>query len=191
MDSLTASVLRVLKSPTLNKTRPTKIGSSVISAENFRNLADKIKRNGLPYIKWYPQLPYSGYYEPVSDTLWFQFSCSRGLLDDAVIIHEATHAALDMANGPAIMIGDSETLAYITQCQYYIVNNPNPENRLMDSNGEGTAKDLVFELAMGVASTLLQNETPSEDDIFQLRQAVSNDPEYYKNFFTMAAYNGI
>lgn len=191
MKSLEGSVSRVLFSSTARKLRPMQIGNTLVMNKDYGLLGNKFKNEGKPAVKYYPNLSCSGYYEPGPNNLWFKFPSSAGnLIKESVIIHEATHAILDM-NSADVIIGDAEAIAYVAQCQYYIYNNPNPEMRLMDEKGEGTPKDLVFKLAMGLAARLIAWETLKDNDYHELRQAISNDPEYYWEFFTPAAYNGI
>jgi hypothetical protein len=191
MNSLEASVVRVLFGSGIRKIRPIQIGANRITMSQYELLGNSIKRKNKPDIKYYPQMSSSGVYEPGPNTLWFKFPSTAGdLVKESVIVHEATHAILDM-NSADIMIGDAEAIAYVAQCQYYIINNNDPEKRLMDEKGEGTLKDKVFELAMGIAGTLLSWGTPTQADYHELRQAVSNDPEYYWDFFTPAEYDGI
>lgn len=191
MNSLEASVVQVLFSSGIRKIRPIQIGGSQVLAPQYELLGKSIKGKGKPSIKYYPKLESSGYYEPGPNTLWFKFPSTGGdLVKQSVIVHEATHAILDM-NSADVMIGDAEAIAYVAQCQYYIINNTDSEKRLMDEKGEGTLKDKVFELAMGIAGTLLSWGTPTPSDYHELRQAIANDPEYYWDFFTPAAYDGI
>lgn len=191
MNSLEASVVRVLSSTGIRKIRPVQIGANRITAPMFEQLCTKIKRESKPSIKYYPNMSSSGVYEPGPNTLWFKFPSTAGdLVRESVIVHEATHSILDMSSAD-IMVGDAEALAYVAQCQYFIINNSDSEKRLMDEKGEGTLKDKVFELAMGIAGTLLSWGTPTQADYHELRQAISNDPEYYWEFFTPADYDGI
>ena len=191
MNSLEASVIQVLFSSGIKKIRPVQIGGSRILAPQYEVLGKSIKSKGKPGIKYYPGLESSGYYEPGPNTLWFRFPYTSGdLVKQSVIVHEATHAILDMEKAD-VMIGDAEAIAYVAQCQYFIINNTVHGTRLMDEKGEGTLKDKVFELATEIAGTLLSWGTPTPADYHALREAVANDPEYYWDFFTPAAYDGI
>ena len=100
-----------------------------VMAPQYELLGKSIKGKGKPSIKYYPKLESSGYYEPGPNTLWFKFPSTGGdLVKQSVIVHEATHAILDM-NSADVMIGDAEAIAYVAQCQYYIINNIDSEKR--------------------------------------------------------------
>ncbi len=189
-NSLVSSVRRVLLSSGLKKIKPIRVGSNQIKAGDYIFLVGTMLMIEKPDICYSSNLKTAGAYETGTNSLWFKFPAAHTLAEEAIVVHEATHAVFDLYSTD-INIGDAETIAYIAQCQYFIINNDNPDVRLMDDAGEGTRKDDVFRLATDVAGTLLSNKTPTKDQYHELRQAVSNDPDYYHEFFTKASYDGI
>lgn len=189
MNTLEGSVHRVLTGTHIGQMRPFNIGANQVDVGLYSRLLKKFETAQLPLVKWYPDLLTSGQYEPAANTLWFKFSSAQTPEQKAIVLHEITHAALDLENGKKMVIGDAEALAYVAQCMYYHL--ITGKNSVLVGDVAGSPKDLVFKYANELAIRLLDWETLKYDDWFQLRQAVSNDPDYYWEFFTTAEYDGM
>jgi hypothetical protein len=128
-------------------------------------------------------------YDTGSNTMFLGFTSASSLSRRALIVHEGTHAACDLAVAREMDVGVSESMAYIVQCQYARANSddPDPESRLFS---EDAAKDRVFELAWAIAGTLLADGTPTASAYSDLRAAVNRHPYYAGKVGDNAAYNG-
>jgi len=125
-------------------------------------------------------------YDYGNNTLYLGFTEATSLTQKALIIHEATHAVYDMVS-TKMSVADSESIAYIVQCQYARANHSDPSQRLM---GNTAAKDKVFELAWAIAGKLLAGEKPSLSECNDMRNAVSQHPYYMGKAAADAGFNG-
>jgi hypothetical protein len=125
-------------------------------------------------------------YDYGNNTLYMGFTEASSLTRKALIIHEMVHACYDMVK-TKMSVADSESIAYIVQCQYARANNPDPNVRL---TGNTTAKDKVFEIGWNIAGKLLAGEKPSLDEYNSMRDAVSQHPYYMGKSAADAGFNG-
>jgi hypothetical protein len=114
------------------------------------------------------------------------FKATTELSKKALVVHEAVHAVYDMVK-MKMSVADSESIAYLVQCQYARANNPNPEDRLFSTN---KAKDKVFEIGWAIAGRILEGYSPSIDDCNRMRDAVSMHPFYSAKAAGDAGFNG-
>ena len=125
-------------------------------------------------------------YEWGTNTLYVGFPQAFDLGQKALVVHEAVHAVYDLVKYK-MSVADSESIAYIVQCQYARANNPNPADRLYSSSRK---KDKVFEVAWAIAGRVLQGYSPTSDECAQLRDAVSQHPFYAANAASTIQANG-
>lgn len=125
-------------------------------------------------------------YDYGTNTLYLGFNEATSLTRKALILHEATHAVYDMVS-TKMSVADSESIAYIVQCQYARANNSDPSQRLTGNTPE---KDKVFELAWEIAGKLLGGTKPSQTDYNSLVDAVSKHPYYMGKAAADAGFNG-
>ncbi len=86
-------------------------------------------------------------------------------------------------------MGFLEAAAFISQCVYARSKSSDPENdRLYDDDAR---KDRVFEVAWGIAGTILGGRAPTESDIERLRQAVLQHPDYASEGQGVTGYDGV
>lgn len=133
-------------------------------------------------------------YNSGSDTLEFGFTTASSLSQKALILHEATHAVLDVIMAPGMKIADSEAMAYIVQCQYARANNTVAGARLGASDtstADGKAEDKVFKIAWSIAGKILKNKSPKNGDYQKLKKAISKAPKYRTTYNDTANWDGL
>ncbi|NNE66314.1 MAG: hypothetical protein HKN33_07085 [Pyrinomonadaceae bacterium] len=128
------------------------------------------------------------FYKAKNNTLHFNFFWPGTLSQQALVIHESTHAVFDFKNA-YMDIATSESIAFIAQCQFARANNPNsdPDVRLWD---EGD-KDEVFEVGWRIAGKLLDGGSISSSDKSDMLAAVGNHPTYHDEVGDIADYDGM
>jgi len=127
-------------------------------------------------------------YDYASNTLYLGFKSTSELTKKALVVHEAVHAVYDMVK-MKMSVADSESIAYIVQCQYARANSSSPDDRLMSSDKK---KDKVFEIGWRIAGKLLGKDTSplTDDDYKAMREAVSEHPFYAAKAAGDAGFNG-
>ena len=128
-------------------------------------------------------------YDTGTNTFHIGFTAASSLSRKALIVHESVHAVCDLLNKSTMNIGTSESLAYLTQCQYARGNStdPDPDARLYSDDAN---KDRVFKVAWDLAGTLLGGGTPTAADYTKLRDAVNRHPYYLGKAGDNAKFNG-
>ena len=178
-------VIKVLLSDGTQKIKPFSFGGVGFTPQVFPVLVDMIKNDKIK-IEFDSQQSGRAEYDYGSNTLYLGFTSASTLSRKALIIHECVHAVYDVA-AQKMSVADSESIAYIAQCQYASANNPNPSDRLQSPD---PAKDKVFELAWKLAGKILGGEKPTSAEKGELRDAVSKHPFYSGNFSHDAKMNG-
>src|SRR5262249_23719195 len=127
-------------------------------------------------------------YDYSSNTLYLGFTSTSELTKKALVVHEAVHAVYDLVK-MKMSVADSESIAYIVQCQYARANNPNSQDRLMSQDKK---KDKVFEIGWMIAGKLLGQDKSAltDDDYKSMRDAVSQHPYYAAKAAGDAGFNG-
>ena len=179
-------VIKILVSSEAQKVKPFSFGGVGFTPQVFSVLASMIKDDKI-HIEFDSKQSGRAEYDYGTNTLYLGFSSAATLSKKALVIHESVHAVYD-AVSQKMSVADSESIAYIAQCQYARANNPNPEQRLQSPNA---AKDKVFELAWNIAGKLLAGEKPTLDEKNALRDAVSQHPFYMANAAHDAGFNGV
>ncbi len=171
-------VIKVLLSDGTQKIKPFSFGGVGFTPQVFPVLVTMIKDNKIK-VEYDSKQSGRAEYDYGTNTLYLGFTSASSLSKKALIIHESVHAVFD---------ADSESIAYIAQCQYASANNPNPSDRLQSPD---PAKDKVFELAWKLAGKILGGEKPTSDEKGELRDAVSKHPFYMANAAHDAGFNGV
>ena len=104
----------------------------------------------------------------------------------ALVVHEVVHAAYDQVK-IKMSVADSESIAYIVQCMYARMNNPNRDERLFSSK---PARDKVFEVGWNLAGKIIAGQGLTFDDCNAMREAVAKHPFYMANAAHDAKFNG-
>ncbi len=128
----------------------------------------------------------SAEYDTGNNTLYLGFPKCFDLGQKALLIHEIVHAVFDMVK-MKMSVADSESIAYIVQCMYARMNNPDPSVRLQSST---KARDKVFETGWNLAGKIIAGQSLTFDDCNAMREAVSKHPFYMANASHDAKMNG-
>lgn len=179
-------VVKVLVSGETQKMKPFSFGGVGFTPQVFFVLANMIKDDKI-HIEFDSKQSGRAEYDYGTNTLYLGFTTASSLSKKALIIHECVHAVYD-AVSQKMSVADSESIAYIAQCQFARANNPNPDQRLQSSDA---AKDKVFELAWNMAGKILAGEKPTFAEKGELRDAVSQHPFYMGKSAHDAGFNGV
>ena len=128
----------------------------------------------------------SAEYDMNTNTLNVWFTEATDIPKKALIVHEATHAAYDLAK-IKMSVAESESIAYIAQCCYARANAADPNDRLKAKTPE---IDKVFEVAWGIAAKIQNGSNPDFKDCSNMRDAVSEHPFYSAKYANSAGFNG-
>lgn len=184
-----AAVLGVLMLPTVFVMKTFRVNGHEFKPAELSALAPLIASDRI-HVKFDASVAGHAEYDTGTNTFHVAFTTATTLTRKALIVHEATHALCDFNNKSTMDIGESESMAYIAQCQIgrLLKTDPDPDVRLMDTPAD---KDKVFEVAWGIAGTLLGGGLPGAADITAMRNAVNIHPNYKNNVGNNAGYNGI
>jgi hypothetical protein len=178
-------VKNVVSSADVYKVKPFKVGSVHFHPVMFVSLITLIEF-GKIHFKFVTVAGASDYYSG-NNTFEFGFTTASSLSQKALVLHEATHAVLDIVMAPGMKVVDSEAMAYIVQCQYARANNTVAGTRLV---GEGK-KDRVFATGWSIAGKLLAGRSPRSEDFRRLSKAISKHPEYKNIYRNAANWDGV
>jgi hypothetical protein len=182
-----ASVAYVLGSPKIGKMKKFTVSSHTFEPSHLAHMSYEARQGALN-VAVKTSLNGSAYYKAGNNTLYVGFYVADSITKEALIVHEATHALFDF-KAAKMDIATSEAISYIAQCQYARANNtdPDPESRLWD---EGT-KDTVFEVGWKLAGKLLNGSSLTGSDVSEMKDAVSQHPNYAANGSVIADFDGI
>ncbi len=179
-------VIKVLLSDGTQKIKPFSFGGIGFTPQVFPVLVNMINNDKIK-VEFDSKQSGRAEYDYGTNTLYLGFTSASSLSKKALIIHECVHAVYD-AVSQKMSVADSESIAYIAQCQFASANNPNPSERLQSPD---PAKDKVFELAWKLAGKILAGEKPTSAEKGELRDAVSKHPFYMANAAHDAGFNGV
>ncbi len=186
-DELTRDmVTNVVNSPDVYKIKHFQMDLVHFHPAMFVNLVNLIAMDKV-HVKFAALSGEAGY-ESGSNTLEFGFTSATTLSEKALVLHEATHALLDIIIAPGMKVGDSEAMAYIVQCQYARANHTVAGERLL---GDGTKEDKVFKIAWAIAGKILKDKTPKAKEYERLKKAVSKHPDYKDTYDDDAGWDGV
>jgi hypothetical protein len=188
-DQAKAAVLGVLMLPTVFMMKPFKVNTHEFKPADLFALTTTIAMDKI-HVKFDASVAGHAEYDTGTNTFLVAFTVATTLTRKALIVHEATHALCDFKNKSTMDIGESESMAYIAQCQFarLLKTDPDPAVRLMDTPAN---KDKVFEVGWGIAGTLLGGGLPGASDITDMRNAVNIHPNYKGKVANNAKYNGV
>ena len=136
--------------------------------------------------------PKAQYQSHPTSMLRVRFTDAFSLALQSLIIHEATHAFCDKMKFN-MDVGQSESMAYIAQCQFAQLRTIVGGNRLTEGDGDGTGDDAVFDVGWRLSGKLLAGTLRdlSPRDISDMRTAV-NQHRYYKDKVDLpAVFDGV
>lgn len=187
MNDVEQTVANILGSSEIQKVKTFTFFGKTFTSGTFLNIKNLLESG---YIKAAFDEKKSGMaeYDYATNTLYLGFKTTTELTKKALVVHEAVHAVYDMVK-MKMSVADSESIAYIVQCQYARANNPDPSQRLMSSD---PAKDKVFEVGWRIAGKLLGQDSTglTDQDYKDMRDAVSKHPFYAGKSAGDAGFNG-
>lgn len=157
---------------------------SVLTFNNIKNLIEA----GFIKAEYDEKKSGMAEYDYGNNTLYLGFKSTSELTKKALVVHEAVHAVYDMVK-MKMSVADSESIAYIVQCQYARANAPEGSSRLQSSN---SGNDKVFEVGWRIAGKLLGQDTSAltTEDYTAMREAVSGHTYYSAKAAKDAGFNG-
>ena len=181
------STMALLSGPGVSKMRSFTFNGYTFNPSNLPLMAYEI-RDGRMGVTVDSRLIDKAIYNSTENTLYVGFYAPTTLSQQALVIHEVTHAVCDF-QAKKMDIATSESIAYIAQCQFARANNPSddPEVRLYD---EDDAKDLVFQKGWEIAGKILDGDTVSQEDMNEMRYYLCKHPEYAKDAKSSAGFDG-
>jgi hypothetical protein len=178
------AVLSALRDPAINKINLTIDGFS-ITPHSYIQVRDKIA-DGKIQVKYNPRLmnastgqPYAFYHAP-TNVLNCGFSVATAPPRMGLIVHEATHAACDIANHAAMSTVTSEAIAYIAQAIFMLEKMPDAPYQA----------DPIMIAAQVLAGLLKDGKQLKPIDLQSLRSAIQDSPEYSGKAAT-PGYDGV
>lgn len=150
-----------------------------------------------------PKLKGKALYNSTENRLYLKVPMPGSLTEKALVVHEITHAVCDF-QGKKMDIATSESIAYISQCMFLILNGNydpgKPDERVGDweldpHTGEYISgkKDKVFVHGYRIANKVINGESVSQEDMNEMRYAIKNHPTYNNakcNPLASAGYDG-
>ena len=183
------SVAAVLGSSNLLKIKDFTFNGQKFRTADLAHMYHEVSNsNGKLNVKVKPDSKFDAFYQSKGNTLYLRFYAATDLTKQALVVHEVTHALFDFKMAK-MDIATSESIAYITQCQYARANSKSddPEVRLWD-NGDD---DWVFDIGWRIAGKLLAGGSINSSDEADMRQAVRKNSKYFKEYTAMADFDGI
>jgi len=166
------SVVATLKDAAIGQINLT-IDGFTITPASYAQVRDKITGGGIK-VRFDPSLvngatgnPSALYHAP-SNTLSCGFTVAQAAPRRGLIVHEATHAACDIANYAGMSLVTSEAIAYIAQAIFMREKAPNTPYQA----------DPIMLAAQVLADCLKAGRQLKPIDLQNLRQAIQSSPEY-------------
>jgi hypothetical protein len=140
-------------------------------------------------VRHVPRLVSPGIYNSTENRFYLRRDSFPTIPAQALAVHEACHAGCDVQRASQMRTAESETAAYIAQCVYARSKCADPSSEpLYDDDPR---RDRVFELAWGVAGTILAGRAPSASELGAVRMAVLSHPNYASTAQDLAGFDGV
>jgi hypothetical protein len=185
-NSLITSVINTLRSGEVQKMKTFSFGQCIISPVSYTKLAWMNILYGTPQIKKKGK-DEGAEYKTNTNTLWFRFNAAVSVEQRALVVHEATHAIMDMLK-IKMQMKYAEMFAYIAQCQYAMLAAPGCERLSVKGNDKS---DLKFAAAWTIAKKLQSGSSVDSENYENLAKIISEDPKYESTCNHIADYQGI
>ncbi len=139
-----------------------------------------------------PTISHDAIYNAKSNQLQLKRNVSApGLLERALIVHEATHAINDMRKLGRTPNIDDEAAAYIAQALYLYRNHPVKTDRLKDKGNPAADRLYAAAYAAAVAIIGKKNAAAVAVEVSKVRAALKLVPQYKKTIGMSAIYSGV
>lgn len=178
------TILTALADPAINKIKLS-IDGFDINPQSYARVREKIMAGKIE-VKYNPRLissatgnPYAFYHAP-TNVLNCGFSSAAAAPRRGLVIHEATHAACDIANDFSMTTVTSEALAYLAQAIFMLEKQPDAPLQ----------EDPIICASQVLAGMIIAGNTLKSDDLKSLRDAIRDSPEY-KGKAPTPGYDGV
>jgi len=188
-DKAKTAVMAVLMLPSIFQMKSFKINAHEFKPADLAALVPQIAMDKI-HVKFENSMSGHAEYDTGTNTFHVGFTEVTSVTRKALVVHEATHALCDFQNKSTMDIGESESMAYVSQCQLgrLLKTDPDPNVRLFDTPAD---KDKVFEVGWAIAGTLLGGGLAGAADVARMRDAVNIHPNYKNKVGQNAKYNGV
>lgn len=186
MADLKQEVINLLKGEAVSKLSTFGLSGFSVTAAELKAVGKAVEDGKIKVTTFSGDGP-GAWYDSGPNEFGFRWDDLGALTRKALVVHEATHAALDIENASEIKVLDSEGIAYVHQCQFALPH-ATGNDRLLGSTPSG---DKVFAAAWSIAKTLSEGKTPTEKQIEALREGVRVHPNYLHDHNDKAKFNGI
>ena len=135
-----------------------------------------------------PKLPANkAIYRYTHNTLFLGFNTGLNADKEALIVHECTHAAMDIA-GKTLQRNYSEAAAYIAQCLFFFYKN---KAALSKPGIKPKFRSSLLRKAWEVAMKALKSSVLTNKDIKPLLSEIAKHPLYKRRHLKNVAYDGV
>lgn len=139
-----------------------------------------------------PTISHNAIYNAKSNQLQLKSNFSApGLLERALVVHEATHAINDMRKLGLTPNIDDEAVAYIAQALYLYGNHPVKSDRLKDPKNAAADRLYAAAYAAAVAIVGKKNAAAIAGEVSKVRAALKTVPQYKNTIGMSAIYSGV
>ncbi len=171
MATLKTQVTSILVKPEIANIKFSLAGIS-IDQNSYKEVKAKIDNDKIT-VSYSDKIGQEAKYRYTANTLFLGFKAIDTSDKEALVVHECTHAALDIL-GKSVLVKYSEAAAFVAQCLYFYY-----VNQLAISKGSTpTFNNPVLKAAWDAAAKARQNSTLSMADIGTLLTEISNDSHY-------------
>ena len=163
-------------------------------------MLDKAKQavaGGLLGVVHNPKIKADGVYYPHVNMLHLK-SSANSLTNNALIVHESVHIALDISRTSSISKSVSEGLAYVAQCVYYQLRNSNKEltgeadEALIFTHANAIATDLISAAIVSLSNGKpVARYTIPSDQAGELIAAINGSTRYSGASDETVGYDGV
>jgi hypothetical protein len=157
------------------------IGPLSVNYTDYRRIADMI-RYGVIAVYSLPNSAETAEYDPESNALYVMND--RTLEDEAMIVHEATHAICDMKRLNNILTADDECAGYFA-ATIYVQKKMNSDRRVLHGGYD------VYQVAFELYQKWIAGERLTYEFFNPLRQVIGTKSKYKGKIGSAAGYDGI
>jgi hypothetical protein len=179
-------VLSILSDSAVNRIPLFSVGANRISGEALQSLGTSAIRVKGKQVSLDNTLPRNvAVYNSKTDTMRISVDPGSSLDMKAIVLHECTHMVQDSEKMKMTVL-DSETMAYIVQCSFFLLKAPPGMSAVAPAGAFGT----ILGRALDVARTLNSGESPSASDLASLQIAIKAAGLYTKTAGNLMVTNG-
>jgi hypothetical protein len=179
-------VINVLSDKTVARIPRFSVGANSFSGQTLQSLATAAISKKGKQVLLDQTLPRNvAVYNSNKDTMRISGDPETSLDMKAMVLHESTHMVQDSEKMKMTVL-DSETMAYIVQCSFFLLKAPPGMSVVPPAGAVGT----LLSRALDVARTLNGGKTPSTKDMDALQTAIKAVGLYTKTAGNLMVTNG-